>query len=265
MLRGIIHLLIVFVLTVLTQIGGVVYLIAILAIKRTTNKRRLKRLGLFSVLYLAATYLIVPLLAPIFGREKIKETELIQSKFFFYTLANRNYVKPALNIALQNISEELHKKHNGIQLIYLDANFPFFDGFPLFPHLSHSDGKKIDITFIYATSQGKITNKKPSISGYGAYEKPRPSEYDQISVCKEKGYWQYDFSQYVTLGIVHKDLLFSVNGSRILVRSIVKQNTIGKLFIEPHLKKRLNIPSSKIRYHGCQAVRHDDHIHFQLK
>ena len=30
-------------------------------------------------------------------------------------------------------------------------------------------------------------------------------------------------------------------------------------------KTRLLLTSDKIRFHGCQAVRHDDHIHVQLK
>ena len=44
-----------------------------------------------------------------------------------------------------------------------------------------------------------------------------------------------------------------------------KNNYIEKVFIEPHLKTRLNLTSNKIRFHGCQAVRHDDHIHLQVK
>ena len=40
------------------------------------------------------------------------------------------------------------KELNGtnIEIHYLDANFPFINKFPLLPHLSHNDGKKIDIT-----------------------------------------------------------------------------------------------------------------------
>ncbi|WP_430412782.1 hypothetical protein [Kordia sp.] len=31
------------------------------------------------------------------------------------------------------------------------------------------------------------------------------------------------------------------------------------------LKRRIrNLASSKIRFHGCYAVRHDDHIHLQI-
>ncbi len=36
--------------------------------------------------------------------------------------------------------------------------------------------------------------------------------------------------------------------------------------IEPYLKKSLGLGTeSKIRFQGCQAVRHDDHIHLELK
>lgn len=54
-------------------------------------------------------------------------------------------------------------------------------------------------------------------------------------------------------------------GTKALAQLILKQKNVGKLFIEPHLKTRLNLTSKKVRFHGCKAVRHDDHIHFQLK
>ena len=36
-------------------------------------------------------------------------------------------------------------------------------------------------------------------------------------------------------------------------------------WLEPHLKNRLGITHSKLRFQGCQAVRHDDHIDVQMK
>ena len=204
-------------------------------------------------------------MAPVFGREKIKETNFIRAHSFLYKLANRNYVRPELNKAIEKIASEFEKQNSGIKMIYLDANFPFINKFPLLPHLSHNDGKKIDISFIYEDKNGQLTNKKPSVSGYGSFENPTKKEYNQISICKNSGYWQYDFSKYLTFGKTNKNIKFSGKGTRELVNLIVKQNEIGKLFIEPHLKNRLNLSSSKIRFHGCRAVRHDDHIHFQLK
>lgn len=64
----------------------------------------------------------------------------------------------------------MNKNHKGIQVVYLDTNFPFINKFPLLPHLSHSDGKKIDVSLIYKDEKGKLTNKKPSVSGYGVYD-----------------------------------------------------------------------------------------------
>jgi hypothetical protein len=53
--------------------------------------------------------------------------------------------------------------------------------------------------------------------------------------------------------------------TKALVNMFVSEYEIGKIFIEPHLKTRLKLTSDKIRFHGCQAVRHDDHIHVQLR
>lgn len=238
---------------------------ALLLVKNRSEKKRMKRLGIFIGLYLLTTFLIVPSIAPVFGREKIKESEFLQAHSFFYKIANRNYVRPELNKAMGKIASEFEKRNSGIKMIYLDANFPFIDRFPLLPHLSHNDGKKIDISLVYKTQNGQLTNKKPSLSGYGAYESPKAGEHDQISVCKYNGNWQYDFPKYLTLGKINGDIEFSRKGTRELVNLIIKQNAIGKIFIEPHLKTRLNLTSGKVRFHGCQAVRHDDHIHFQLK
>lgn len=264
-MKVILHIIIIILLTIITQIGGVIYLITVFLVKKKTKKRRLKLIGIFSLLYLITTFFIVPNVSPIFGREKIKETEFVQAHSFFYKLANRNYVRPKLNEAISKIASDFEKNNKGIKLIYLDANFPFIDKFPLLPHLSHNDGKKIDISLIYENQNGKLTNKKPSVSGYGVYEGPTNKEYNQIFICKNKGNWQYDFPKYLSLGKINKEIKFSKNGTRELSDLIVKQKSVGKLFIEPHLKQRLNLNSRKVRFHGCQAVRHDDHIHFQLK
>ena len=258
------HVFIIVFLTVSTQIGGFIYLMGILFIKRRTKRYRWKRIGLFCVLYLIATLVIVPLLAPIFGREKIKKLNHIDARTFITDVLNRNYVRPELNISLQKIAEGLDKKHKGIKLIYLDANFPFFNKFPLVPHLSHNDGKKIDISLIYTDKEGKLTNLKPSASGYGVFENPKPGAHNQIEKCLKKGNWQYDFTRFITFGTIHPNLSFSESATKDLILEILEQPTTGKIFIEPHLKTRLKLNNQKIRYHGCQAVRQDDHIQMEL-
>ncbi len=263
-MKIVLHILIFIILTVITQVGGIVYLISVLVVKKSARNKRYKRIGVFTALYLFTTFLVVPNTAPLFGREKIKESKFLKAHSFFYKLANRNYVRPELNKALIKISNEFEQQNNGLKMVYLDANFPFIDKFPLLPHLSHNDGKKIDVSLIYEENE-KLTNKKPSVSGYGVFENPLEKEYNQIDICKEKGYWQYDFPKYVTLGTINEDIKFSNKGTRDLARLILKQKEVRKLFIEPHLKNRLGLTHKKVRFHGCQAVRHDDHIHFQLR
>ena len=38
----------------------------------------------------------------------------------------------------------------------------------------------------------------------------------------------------------------------------------GRILIEPHLAERLGVAGGKVRFQGCRAARHDDHIHIQL-
>ncbi len=261
-LKLLLHLIITVLLTVLTQIGGLIYLISILGFRR---KARRTKFIYFTLIYFFTAYVIIPFVAPVFGREKIKNTNYLQPRSFFYTLTNRNYVTPELNKILTEVSERFEKKHDGIKVVYLDANFPFFDKFSLLPHLSHNDGKKIDLTLMYKNEKGELTNRKPSISGYGVYEKPTTREYNQIDVCKRKGNWQYDFPKYLTFGRINRDVKFSNQANKELINLFLQHNQMGKIFIEPHLKNRLKLNNAKVRFHGCQAVRHDDHIHLQLR
>ena len=106
---------------------------------------------------------------------------------------------------------------------------------------------------------------KKSRSGYGVFAKARSIEFNQTEFCLKKGYFQYDYPKYLTLGKINDDLLFSEKGTKQLLLSILRQENLSKLFIEPHLKNRMNLHDSRIRFHGCGSVRHDDHIHMQLK
>jgi hypothetical protein len=87
----------------------------------------------------------------------------------------------------------MNNKYPGTVVNYLDAGFPFFDDFPLRPHLSHDDGKKLDVSFVTNNDFGDPSNKVPSLIGYCAYEEPRPGEENKLAECAAKGYWQYNF------------------------------------------------------------------------
>lgn len=263
-LRILIHFLIFVLLTALTQIGGILWILTVLSFKRSQQSYRRKRLVSFILLYLIVTFLIVPLLAPLSGREKIQNTDVVVNHSFLTLILNRNYVTPQLQQTLQRSGSKFQKRYPELKIVYLDACFPFFKGFPLLPHLSHNDGRKIDISFIYSTKNGELTNKKPSVSGYGVFAGPKANEFSQRKLCKQKGYLQYDFTKYLSFGVPNKNLDFNANATAFLVNLLARDIHTRKIFIEPHLKTRLKLLNSKIRYQGCQAVRHDDHIHLQL-
>ncbi len=257
------HVIVTLILLITTQIGGVMYPVIFLFFKADKNQI-LKRLSLFLSLYLLASFFVVPYLAPIFGREKIKETPLISTHFFPTKLLNRNYVKPELNQLLEKVSKELNQDYKGIRIVYLDANFPFINGFPLFPHLSHKDGKKVDLAFIYQTPNGQLTNQKKSRTGYGVFVPIKKGEINQNKFCKKKGYFQYDFTKYVSLGNIHPELVLSEKATKDFILLLLQQKGIDKIFIEPNLKHRMHLTDKRIRYQGCHSVRHDDHIHLQI-
>jgi len=250
-------------LTALTQIGGLIYLITLVLTSKLQKRRILFRSLIFFSLYVLATYLVVPNIAPYFGRVKIESTAYVKPHSSFYSWTNRNYVNIELHQVLQNSGKQLSENHQGIKLVYLDANFPFIDGFPLLPHRYHNDGKKIDVTFVYSDGTS-ITNKKPSFSGYGIYVNPLANEWDQINACLDTGYSQYDFTKFVTFGCIHPELQFSESVNKSFLIDILQEQAVNTLFIEPHLMTRLGLENDKFVYHGCGTVRHDDHIHIEV-
>lgn len=220
------------------------------------------------MLYLLTTFIIVPALAKSLGRVPLPftETKHLRPLNILTCFLNRNYVRPELRQSAFEVATQMNNQFPGTTVNYLDANFPFINNFPLLPHLSHNDGKKIDLSFCYRDAKtGESTNKCPSFIGYGICEEPLPNEKNTAAFCAGKGYWQYSFLTKVISQDSKKDFAFDSDKTRELINFFVTQPSIGKIFMEPHLKTRLKLTSDKIRFHGCQAVRHDDHIHVQLK
>lgn len=261
-------------LTFVTQVGGVVFLISILTfglIDKRLNRRWTRvtaKILSFVTLYFLFVFVIVPLTAKPFGRVPLPlvESNHVRPANILTVLLNRNYVRPELRQATFDVAHTMNDKYPVTVLNYLDANFPFIDKFPLPPHLSHNDGKKLDVSFHYINAKtGEHTNSVPSWLGYGVCEGPRQGEFDRPADCTEKGYWQYSFMSR-TISQKNKDKYpFDPKRTKDLVDFYVAHKAIGKILIEPHLKTRLRLTSNKVRLHGCNAVRHDDHIHVQLK
>jgi len=270
---GVIFLVIV--LTIVTQIGGLLFILSIplfRIIDQRTQKKLIRNISkplIFIGLYLLTTFAIIPLISgqfgrvplPVFSNDNLKPLNIITC------ILNRHYVSPDLLTSVETVAIKMNQNHHGTVIAYLDANFPFFDNFPLLPHLSHNDGKKLDLAFFYIDSNTKkpLYNDAPSFIGYGVYEKPLTGETDKPSDCADKGYWQYSFLQFLVPQWNKDEMIFDQRRTKDLIQLLVRENSIGKIFIEPHLKNRMNLLNDKVRFHGCQAVRHDDHIHIQLK
>jgi hypothetical protein len=178
-------------------------------------------------------------------------------------LANRHYVHPELKDASLRVARKFQQEA-GIPLTYLDANFPFVDGFPLLPHRSHDDGKKLDLAFVYQ-KKDQLTTRAPALWGYGRCEGARPGEKDQARICAMQGFWQYNLLEKAASPFLGNRYQFQPEATARMIRLLTKEEDIKKLFLEPHLKQRLGLENQpKIRFHGCAAVRHDDHVHIQL-
>ncbi|WP_291720759.1 hypothetical protein [Bernardetia sp.] len=267
--------LLIILLTVFTQIGGIIWVITWLEAnifcykikKKSYSKYFTVKLALFLAFYLFATFGIVPLAAEKYSNRvalPILTENNIQPTTIWTCILNRHYVRPELKNALFNIGQNLEKKYPNSKVSYLDANFPFYNGFPLLPHLSHNDGKKIDLSFFYLDKETQQpTNEKPSFSGYGIYEKAKKGEYNQPEICLKQS-WYYEIGKYTKVWSNEDDYTFDAERTRYLMTLIVKEKSIRKFFLEPHLKNRLKVGSSKWRFHGCRASRHDDHVHIQL-
>ena len=106
----------------------------------------------------------------------------------------------------------------------------------------------------------KISNLKSSISGYGIFEKSRNGEINQSITCNIKWFLQYHYTKYFTLVSNSKSLKLS--RPKTLINKILSNANLSTIFIEPHLKNSVHLNNSKIRLHGCRAVRYGDHIHF---
>lgn len=220
------------------------------------------------MVYLISSTFILPPIAAWYGRVPLPvwSNNNLRPLNILTCALNRHYVTLEMKKAAEKIAAKLEQRHEGTVVCYLDANFPFLNGFSLLPHLSHDDGEKLDLAFLYvdAATGLQIHGRAPSPVGYGVYEEPRKGEQDMPQICQSKGFWQYSILQYFTTDHNKRNMNLDEVRTRSLIKLCAENKHIGKIFLEPHLKKRMKLRSQKIRFHGCNAVRHDDHIHIQL-
>lgn len=271
-LKAFTHIVIVVLLILVTQVGGLIWIAVFGFFKyRNSNWSKSKKLLSFLVIYVVIIFTIVPITARLGGRSMLPVfNEQIQPHNLGYVLLCRNYVTLEMYETLQSISVSLPEPEKGTMVIrYLDAGFPFIDGFPLLPHLSHDDGRKIDIAFIYNNENAIPDDSNPSLTGYGVYVVPKNGVNPTVTGCEDAGHWQYGYSKFFGFE-TNSSITVNPEFTKYLIEEILNESRTQKLFIEPHLIPTFELDQlsqhqlSKIRFHGCHAVRHDDHIHFQI-
>lgn len=258
--RGVLHFLVVIFMTIISQTGGVVYLLVLLIFKWKNQLSKKWFVPVFVSFYVLHVFIVIPPLAKQFGRVALPWShDVVKPRNYLYPMLNRHYVKPELKTAFMNAGSKMQRFYPNYKINYLDANFPFWDGFRLLPHLSHKDGKKLDVCFIYTYNDELIKNTKTWM-GYGSCEEPRSNETNMPNKCSKHP----QYGLLCELSDTNEKYKFYEKANKRLVQCFLEEPSIRKMFIEPHLKERMGLSNAKIRFHGCQAVRHDDHIHVQL-
>jgi hypothetical protein len=266
-------------LTVLTQVGGLSYLASGLCLRwlpmagLAAWRRRLMRLSVHAGLYLLLSVAVVPSLAARFGRVPLPVfgASSLGPRSLFTAILNRHYVRPAMRALLLDASGRMAVRHPGFRLSYFDANFPFrlglgpfrAKGFPLLPHLSHSDGRKVDLGFVYRdVNTGVLSRHTPSSIGYGISEEPLPSERNRPRECQD--HRMYSLMREVWPQAAKDDYVFDAALTREMIDGLARDARVEKVLLEPHLTTRLRLGSEKVREVQCGSVRHDDHVHVQV-
>jgi len=265
MLRLGVHAGLIVLLTLLTQVGGAVYGLALwLRPRFAWAATSLGFASLFVALY-AVTWFPIGQLAALGGRKPLPCIERAGLSASLVSCAlHRNYVAPQLFDVIASLSADVAQRYPGGKTRALDASFPFFDDVPLPPHLSHDDGEKVDLAFHYTRGGEPAPGALASPIGYWRFEQPREGEPLPCGTRSQGWRWNMEWFAPFT----SRDLVLDDERTRHVLRWLAStgaQRGVGKVFVEPHLAERLNASGDVIRFQGCRVARHDDHIHVQLR
>jgi len=178
-----------------------------------------------------------------------------------YCRRDRHFMTPAARRALLRAAEHVAREHPGAVVRYMEASWPSGTR-PMPPHLSHGDGRQIDIAIFYEDRKGRPLGRPPLspnrrlARGYGAYEPPRREAervcaggpHDRPDPPSSRG-WRMDAAR-----------------TEALVQALLAERQVRRIFVEPHLKRRLGFAAdNRVRFAGCSAARHDDHLHVDFR
>ena len=119
----------------------------------------------------------------------------------------------------------------------------------------------------YYLEDGVATDAAPSPIGYGASLHPTGGEANYAAVCTARGYWPYALmSRVYEWWPGESGLVVDEARTAAMVGAWARARRVSKVLLEPHVKVRWGLGrEAKVRFHGCHAVQHDDHVHVQVR
>ena len=243
--RALWHLSVAALLTLVTQVGGLAWLMAL-----PFRHRWLTFAAAYAVLSFVAWAA-----APQFGRVAMPcAGELLRPATPLTCALNRHYVAPELRRAAEALSTAMGIRFPGTVTETLDGGFPI--PMPMLPHLSHGDGRRLDLALWWRDADGYAPGLSPSPIGYFGYAEG-PSDCPPRVLDLR---WDWRWLQNA-LPERRPDLPRLAEALRFLEGD----PRIGTVLMEPHLAAATGVEAGKVRFQGCRAARHDDHIHIQLR
>lgn len=175
----------------------------------------------------------------------------------YYCRRDRHFVTPSARDALVAVARTMRERYSGEVLRFMDASGP--DGRkPFPPHRSHGDGRQIDLGLYYTDVEGRPLDRFPATDRYGGYWPAEPPPPGEEIACPDgrpgraekpdppaDRPWRLDEAR-----------------TKALVETLIADRRVRRVLIEPHLERRFGLwGHPKLRFAGCQAARHDDHLH----
>lgn len=175
----------------------------------------------------------------------------------YYCRKDRHFVRPVVRDALVDAARQMADRYPGANLRFMDASGPSGEK-PFPPHLSHGDGRQIDLALYYTDIAGRPLDHFPDTSRHGGFWPAEPARPGEPLACPggRKGPaekpdppadrpWRLDEVR-----------------TKALVQILVADPRVKRILVEPHLERRFGLwGHPKLRFAGCQAARHDDHLH----
>ena len=260
-MRVVLHILVVAFLTLATQLGGLAW-IAALGVRGAV-----RRLAVFVVAY-SVLWVSAAFAAPLFGRvplpcDLLRNDAPLRAQSAMYCAMNRHYAKPHVADLSERLAAAVNRDFPGTTVLYLDAGFPFFDWFPILPHRSHSDGRRLDLAFFYTDHNGGyLAGQTASPVGYWGFEEP-PGE----SACPNAPWpgLRWDMAWFQPLV---RDYALDEARTGAMIRWLAREGPslgVTKILLETHLQTRFGITETVVKFQGCRSARHDDHVHVEMK